>query len=668
MAKKIFRIVALLILLAPETSLTKLEFDSSANKVQLYGPYIKYNVLKEPYSIGRYQFATDEFRLEIVQEGGAEDLENSEEDDAPTPVETEQPQSTAEESASDSENSTIPTAQDSNEKKEEIQREPQSEPGEKKIYAVWPRFFLNFGKIKIITKKKRVLLKEGFEEVSLGQDEKYARLELKGQGDDLLEALEEPFQICLDQAFEYSRVKVCSDYFVYKYNQFQPVFKGENNSSALLNRKKTPKNAQISLDKKMKKVRVELRFKSGFYFYIRDKVRHLDAKNIVIDPRERRIGIVDGDGSVRPAQLTLKDRFFSFIKENNYFKNQYAPSQDWPQNLEDAEMEFAPYKTGASAQLFGIILLNAPPPFKFKLDDNNPIATYNRNLEITGTKDVEEILAARVENELFIHKDGKRFLWNFPAPKAGEINQNYLSLQHKGKDFYFSNRIFRAHQTNISASAALSTSQTLAIVPGYSFSAEHWFQEVWGKQSWSFQRWGVSASIYETLQGFKPSEDFPEKLSINPTNFDLLYRFSPGVRPVQSSFGAGVRFLNFKLFRSISSDLETRFLGIGAFWHTAPQKIIDDIFNIVPFFRYPKWMEISFFYYPLLLGNEQLGFSFSWQARGKMFFSKQWFLDASFNTNFISFKRAKISGVTPGFDSFNIGTAHGTIGVGYLFN
>ena len=79
-------------------------------------------------------------------------------------------------------------------------------------------------------------------------------------------------------------------------------------------------------------------------------------------------------------------------------------------------------------------------------------------------------------------------------------------------------------------------------------------------------------------------------------------------------------------------------------------------------------MEISFYYYPLLLGPEKLGFSFSWQARGRMFFSKRWFLDASFNVNAIQFQKAKVRGVTSGADDFGIGTAHGTIGLGFFFN
>jgi hypothetical protein len=221
----------------------------------------------------------------------------------------------------------------------------------------------------------------------------------------------------------------------------------------------------------------------------------------------------------------------------------------------------------------------------------------------------------------------------------------------------------------VSAAAALSTSTTLDIVPGYNFWAEHWFEQIYDKSSWSFQRWGVSANVYNTVGGFRAQEGDDLEIAVLPINFDLLYRFTQGVRPVQSSFGMGLRYLDFTLFRSRGDDINSRLLGIGAFWQTAPQKIIDDIFNVVPFFRYPKWMELSFFYYPMILGPEELGFSFSWQARGRLFFSKRWFLDASFNVNAIQFTKSRQSvGPNPAADEVALGTAHGTVGVGCFFN
>lgn len=649
-------LVTLLILCASFPAMARLEYDSQKNEVQLYGPYVKFNVLKKPYSLGRYQFSLDDITLEIM---------NSQ---APPPVAEPSKEEAPVENAEATDAKDAETQSDDTNSEEKSNREPQSE-GELKVYAKWPRFLMSFGRLRLISAaNKRILLTLQFTGPMTGQDDKYARVLLDGEGQDLLEALNEPFQACVDQKFEASYVKGCSNLLVYKNGQFQNSFSGKNAASARLNGRKVPKNSQISLDASMDKLSVALRFKSGFFIFIKDKVRILDLTKIAIDPVEKRIGLISGDGSVRPTRLTLKDRFFSFIKEENYFKNRYATSNDWPQNIEDAEMEFSPYQTGASAQMYGLLLPNVPPPFKFQLNDDIPIATYTYEVELKGTKDESEVLAAEVENQLFIHQNQKEFLWKFPAPKKGEVNKNYLSHQAKGQNFYFSKRVFRAHHSAVSGALALSTSPTLDIVPGYNFWAEHWFEQIWDKSSWSYQRWGLSANIYETVQGFKPKDNFPEKISVLPVNFDLMYRLKPGVRPVQSSFGLGLRYLQFKLFRSISADIETQLIGIGGFWHTAPQKIIDDIFNIVPFFRYPKWMEISFYYYPLLIGPEQLGLSFSWQARGRMFISKSWFLDASFNVNAVSFKKPKISGVTAGADEFAIGTAHGTIGIGCFFN
>lgn len=586
----------------------RLEFDSYANKVQIHGPYVKYNLLNEPYSLGRFQFELDDVRLEV---------QNKEE-------------------------------------------------GKIQVVVIWPRFLLNFGRVRLIGQKERVLLKESFDEENIGEDEKFARYPLEDGDASLLEDLKEEFQVCLSHEYEESTVKICSDKVKYNGTTFEKTFTDKNAASSKINGRKSPKNAQVSLAESQSEISLDLKFKSGFSISIKDMVRRINKRNVVIDPKEKRVGIVDGRGSVRPTQLTLKDRFFSFIKENNYYRNQYQGSKNWPENLEDAEMEFAPYQIGGSIQLYGIIMSKVPPPFEFKLNDNAPIATYARNIELRGTKAEGEVLAARQKNELFINNDQKSFLWNFPTPKKGEINQNYISLQHKGEDYYFSQRVFRAHQTAVSASAALTVSDTLDIVPGYSFAAEHWFEELWNKSRWSFQRWGIKANIYETINGFKVQDDPSQKYSVNPIDVDILFRLKPGVRPVQSSFGVGLRYLNLTMFRSIETDISAQLLGIGGFWHTAPQKIIDDIFNIIPFFRYPKWMELYFYYYPVGLGTQIEGPSFSWQAKGKMFFSTHWFLEASFNVNYVDFLRKSDVRLT-GFERRKLGTAHGTIGLGYLF-
>jgi len=594
-----------------------LEYDSSANKIEIYGPYIKYNILKAPYSLGRFSFSTGDIRIE-----GFANL-TSENSEGEVPLE---------------------------------------------LQAIWPRFLMDYGQLQILSSSGRALLTQTFQSKDLTEDQKLARLNLTDTSPSFIEVLKEGFQLCLSQKYKKTSVQACSSQFTYSDGKFIEKMSSNNSGAVVFNGKKHPKNAQIILNDEQKALSLEIKFKSGFRILIQDDIHRLTLDNLFIDPKEQRVGVVDGGGQVRPTRLTTRGQIFSFMKEQNYFINDYKGQKNWSNKFEDAEMEFAPYEVGASLQLFGLVLPKIPPEFEFFLNDKSPIATYSPSVILKGRKKPTEQLAAKEKGELLVSSNEIDFIWIFKTPKKAEANRNYLSLQYKGENYFFSNRIFRAHKTSVSASAALSASPTLDIVPGYNFTFDHWFEQIWNTSNFSYQRWGLKGNIYETIQGFKPSDNYPENISVLPINIDLLYRFSPGVKPVQSSFGAGLRYMRFKLFRSINSDIEAELLGVGTFWHTAPQKIVDDIFNVVPFFRYPKWMELSFFYYPVIIGGETAGFAFSWQARGQMFFAKNWFLDASFNVNNFAFKRTKLEGVTLGADSFGIGTAHGTVGLGYLFN
>ncbi|MEM7645990.1 MAG: hypothetical protein AAF203_03685, partial [Pseudomonadota bacterium] len=252
MVKHLLIIIAIL-LLAPCQSVFALEFDTEANKLKLYGPYIKYNVLEKPYSMGQFQFALDDIRLERGSDKGVD--------------------------------------------------------------VVWPRFLLSFGRVRLIAKDGRVLLKEAFSEEQTGEDAKLARFQLSDDGDDLLETLGAPFQVCLSQEFNETQVQACSDDLVYQQGIFKSQFIGKNDARVNLNNEALPKNGQLTLPAKEAPFHFVMVFKSGFSVTLIDKVRVIDAKNIFINPSKKQIGIVDGQGNVRPTQLTLKDRFFTFIKE-----------------------------------------------------------------------------------------------------------------------------------------------------------------------------------------------------------------------------------------------------------------------------------------------------------------------------------------------------------------
>lgn len=616
---KIILCTALMLLLVPTFALAKLEFDSKKNNAQLFGPYIKYNVLKPPFSFGRYQFEKTDIALELR-------------------------------------GTSLPQGD------EALNDDMEEEQKGQVLYAVWPKFLLEFGTITITTEDGKALLDEDFDSDDVRGDDKYVHYKIQDQDANLIASLGQNFRICVIQDYKETYVEACSDYMRMDGKRFVATKTSQEDQKVqtTFNGQDVPKNAQITLPEGQQTMEINLEFKSGFKIHVKDEVRRLNLENVAIDPIEKRLGIIGGDGKVTSSSLTYKDRFFKFIKEKNYYRNQFEVSQQWPQNLEDAEMEFAPYPLGASAQHYGLILDQLPPKFEFSIDPESPIATYRSVVEIKGKKAKNEKLTAKRKDELMIHKDETSFVWRFPAPDKGAMNMNYLALKYKKNYYYFSRRIFRAHKGSVTAAAALSASPTLDVVPGYRLTADYWPESIWGDQKWAYQRWGFAFEIFETAQPFKPKKDFTEKVSINPIHFEIMYRFSPGIRPVQSSFGLSLRYLRYQLFRSISSDLTPRFLGVGAFWHTAPQKIVDDVFNIVPLFRYPKWMELSAFYYPMIFGDFNLGFSWSYHAKGRMFFARSWFLDASFNVMDMNFE--VVNNVKP-----RISTAHGTIGIGMLF-
>ena len=153
------------------------------------------------------------------------------------------------------------------------------------------------------------------------------------------------------------------------------------------------------------------------------------------------------------------------------------------------------------------------------------------------------------------------------------------------------------------------------------------------------------------------------QFAVHLTNFELMGRFSSGVRPLQRSFGAGLRYLQVSIDGEGSnfSSFDVNMLGAGIFWHTAPLRLMDDIVNLVPFFKYPKWMEISAYYYPMNFSdNINLGAAFSFHARGRLFFSQSWFFDAAINGTHVSFEKVnEVEG--------DLAFIEGTLGIGYNF-
>jgi hypothetical protein len=108
-------------------------------------------------------------------------------------------------------------------------------------------------------------------------------------------------------------------------------------------------------------------------------------------------------------------------------------------------------------------------------------------------------------------------------------------------------------------------------------------------------------------------------------------------------------------------------VGGGVFWARSMPKVFDDIFNIVPFMRYPKWVDWEFIFYPLALNSTQASnFMLSMNFHGKVQWTQHFYGEAGFGLKNFSFDDA--TNPDPQFQfTVPLYVAYGTLGLGFNF-
>jgi hypothetical protein len=103
-------------------------------------------------------------------------------------------------------------------------------------------------------------------------------------------------------------------------------------------------------------------------------------------------------------------------------------------------------------------------------------------------------------------------------------------------------------------------------------------------------------------------------------------------------------------------------LGVGVFWARSMPRIFDQLFNIVPIMRYPKWVDAEYIqYFNSLNSDVSLGNNFALNFHGKVLWSQDIFGEAGFGLKQYSVSDKSLN-KKAGFTSF-----YGTVGLGVNF-
>jgi hypothetical protein len=148
-----------------------------------------------------------------------------------------------------------------------------------------------------------------------------------------------------------------------------------------------------------------------------------------------------------------------------------------------------------------------------------------------------------------------------------------------------------------------------------------------------------------------------QKENLTSLTADIKYRFTPGVWTRDASMGMMLGYQDL-----VFGNFKATMAGAGWFWARSMPRVFDNIFNWVPFMRYPKWVDMEVIYYfSSLKSNITLNSPFSVNFHGQILWSKSIFGEAGFGMKRYAFIDKTLN------QKAELNTFYGTLGLGIKF-
>ncbi|WP_413557562.1 hypothetical protein [Bdellovibrio sp. HCB209] len=291
------------------------------------------------------------------------------------------------------------------------------------------------------------------------------------------------------------------------------------------------------------------------------------------------------------------------------------------------------------------------------LHQDTPTGTYNDNIKLFGRK-IKEVSVNTDQNSVSVEKnEPNEFLWRFKATERGEINRSYLNVEYEGQTYRSYFEIYKGYPRELSARLSVAKSSADFVFMG-EMAYNQWFEDLftWTNYWVSRQRWGISAKYFRSFNEIKVSTA-GRTAPLDVLTVDLKYRFVPGLWNRDETVGMMASYQNVNF-----GVLTAPMVGGGLFWARSMPKMIDDIFNILPLFRYPKWVDVEFIYYTQSMDSKiNLNSSMSLNFHGKVLWTQSLFGEAGFGIKRYAFVDTELN------QKADLNTFYGTVGMGLSF-
>ncbi len=269
-------------------------------------------------------------------------------------------------------------------------------------------------------------------------------------------------------------------------------------------------------------------------------------------------------------------------------------------------------------------------------------ATYNANRVIQLDSNFNgEVLSKNEENIDSVHFEDKKLKINAMNLKKGELN--FLKLDFKKKAQHFSGvyEIYRGHQHNVTLLGKASA-DTSGMSVWMNSTYDYWLEDLWPF---------TGAGIFHQRLGFFGQYYHSFIQNSRSWNFDIKYRFQPGLFEVHPTWGLVAGVWNVYHIRT-----DKRVFGLGLFYSRPLPKFFAWTLEWIPWFRYPKWMFLEYkHYFYSFRETDQLGLSGSFRFSGRVFYTEQLFLQAGWEVKSLLINNPNEYSLSYRFLSANLG-------------
>lgn len=287
-------------------------------------------------------------------------------------------------------------------------------------------------------------------------------------------------------------------------------------------------------------------------------------------------------------------------------------------------------------------------------------ATYSRHLLLRGRLpkgvEVEAIPPGRLRNQ----SKSEEFVWEFPETNNASQTEGSLAIKTQGQSFVSNYSLYHGYSGEFSLRLAGVLSADLQMNMLGEAAYNQWFENIlgWENNWFSQQRWGISVKHFAPLKTFKPKGGTDSPLTFRLTTVDLKYRFTPGLWERDETWGILVGADDVTI-----NDIKGTFSGAGLFWARSMPKVFDSLCNFIPFFRYPKWVDMELMYYYRSLNDKEIKLgktpNYTVNFHGKILWTKSFFGEAGFGVKTYDYQAL--------FGEVRLKSFYGTIGLGVDF-